>query len=271
MVERCKLGRFTKPEGGSAYLKLVPGMMGRCKNRVALSVIIPAYNEANRIGKTLNNVLAYSSAHFPSFEVIVEDDGSLDDTRRIVEGLQAKNPGLCLSSVRHNRGKGFSVREGVLASSGGLVLFMDADNSTDISEIEKLLPFMRSGHQVAIGSRALRSPEVELVQAIHRRFMGRTFNFFVKLLIMGEFRDTQCGFKCFTREAADRLFALQKIEGFGFDVELLYLAKREGMKIAEVPVNWYDSSESRVRPIVDSVKMLLDLAKIRLMHRGQDK
>jgi dolichyl-phosphate beta-glucosyltransferase len=162
-----------------------------------------------------------------------------------------------------NRGKGAAVRRGVLESRGAYVLFMDADLSTPIEEVEKLLVYVRGGADVVIGSRGLAESDIRVHQPFPREAMGRIFNVLVRSLLMGGFKDTQCGFKLFTREAAHALFSKQELDGFAFDVEVLLLAKELGYRIREVPVVWYHAPNSKVSPVTDASRMFRDLVKLR--------
>lgn len=254
---------------GAGYLTNFPKLTKGHKSLLDLSVIIPAYNEENRLPVTLRTTLGWLSENLPRFELIVVDDGSQDRTRQVVDYYAKLDPRVRLTAERQNRGKGYSVREGVLLSQGRLVLYMDADNSTPISEIEKFYQALDQGAQVVIGSRALAASQILVHQPWYRETMGKTFNLLVRLFAVRGINDTQCGFKLFTREAADTIFPRQRIKGFSFDVELLFLAQRFGFKIAEVPICWENSPESRVHILFDAVKMFWDLLKIRFYHWGK--
>ena len=234
------------------------------------SVVIPAKNEGERIGFTLEKVFDHMSTNYPNFECIVIDDGSHDNTREVVEGFQRRHPNFGLTPPRINIGKGFSVMQGMLASRGSFAIFMDADSSTPIEMLDRFMPHFDEGCDIVIGSRGLRESDIVLHQPFHREMMGKTYNFFVRWIADLDFKDTQCGFKGFTRKAADRCFQRQRIDGFSFDVELLFLAKRLGLKIAEVPVKWADSPKSTVDPVFDSAKMFAQLFRIRWEHLGED-
>jgi len=230
-----------------------------------LSVVIPAYNEAKRIGPSLARVLDYLQAQTYSAEVVVVYDGSTDDTVNVVEA-QARIAPLPLRVLRNegNRGKGYSVRHGMMASSGQHALFSDADLSTPIEELERLLAPIQAGEaEIAIASRGLAESVLEKRQPIYRELMGRTFNKIVRVLAVPGIADTQCGFKLFTRQAVELVFPYQCTEGFGFDVELLFLARRRGLRIAEIPVHWVDSPASKVHPLKDATGMFLDVLRVR--------
>jgi dolichyl-phosphate beta-glucosyltransferase len=234
-----------------------------------LSIVIPAYNEALRIGRTLDRIDEYLKGYGPSYEIIVVDDGSNDDTAGVVRKAAEKHPAIVLVQNGRNRGKGHSVKQGVLSSRGRFVLMSDADLSTPIEEIGKLFKALEEGYDIAIGSRSVSGSEILKKQAWHRQLMGKTFNKIVRIIAVSGFRDTQCGFKLFTGDAARIVFDRQRIEGFAFDVETLYLAKKMGLRIREVPVVWVNSPDSRVSIFRDPLKMLRDILKIRFYHYRQ--
>jgi len=227
-----------------------------------ISVVIPAYNEEKRLGDTLVRILSYMAEAGHDHEVVVVDDGSRDGTAAVAESFSDR--GVRTLRVPSNRGKGHAVRHGVLQAGRSLVLFSDADLSTPIEELEKLAaPILAGRAQIALGSRAVAGSVIEVSQPFHRVAMGKTFNLLVRLIALPGFHDTQCGFKLFTREAAREVFRRQRLDGFGFDVEILAIARRLGFRIAEVPVRWIDSADTRVRLVRDSSDMLLDLFRIR--------
>ena len=233
--------------------------------RPFLSVIIPAYNEERLIGDTLARVTEFLGAKPFDCEVIVVDDGSKDRTvERALEwsAKEKKVPIRVLENVR-NRGKGFSVRKGFLSAAGEYACFSDADLSTPIAESDKLLKWNEEGFDVTIGSRALKDSQIDLHQPWWREIMGKTFNKIVQLIAIRGIKDTQCGFKCFSRKAYTEVFKRQTIDGFGFDVEALYIAKKLGFKIKEVPVIWVNRIESSVNPILHPIQMLGELFLIR--------
>ena len=228
-----------------------------------LSVIIPAYNEEQRIGNTLRVIQAYLRRQPYAAEIIVVDDGSQDGTASLVRAFDAAPPSIRMFQNGRNRGKGFSVRQGFSHARGEYLLFSDADLSTPIDEAETLLAALQGSCAIAIGSRALPGSRVEVHQPWYRESMGRLFNVLVQALAVPGMHDTQCGFKCFRREAALAICQRMTTERFGFDVEMLYLARRLGYRVREVPVVWRNSPQSRVRVWQDSMFMIHELLRIR--------
>jgi dolichyl-phosphate beta-glucosyltransferase len=241
-------------------------MTDQIEKTIHLSVVIPAYNEENRIGASLEKIRGYLAAKPFASEIIVVDDGSSDRTvavaREALEGRVAHR----VIRLEPNHGKGYAVKTGVLASSGEAVMFSDADCSTPIDELEKFLPRLDEGFDVVIGSRAIPGCDIRVRQPRPRQGMGKFFNRLVRLFVMNGFRDTQCGFKVFRRKAALALFSRLETEGFAFDVEILLLARKLGFRVAEVPVVWCDSPPSRVRIIRSSWQMLKELRRIRSLR-----
>ncbi|HEY2461722.1 MAG TPA: dolichyl-phosphate beta-glucosyltransferase [Candidatus Acidoferrum sp.] len=227
-----------------------------------LSIVIPAYNEEMRLGVTLSQIAAYIRLSRRRTEVIVVDDGSQDRTVAVAESF-GNDIGL-LRVVRNgeNRGKGFSVRHGMLEAAGEIVLFTDADLSAPIEEADKLLMALNSC-DVAIGSRAMDRGLISVHESMFREFAGIIFNQIVRLILRLPFVDTQCGFKAFRRERCVIIFEQQRIERFGFDPELLYLARRHGLRTKEIPVRWAHSPATKVNMLRDSVQMFLDVFVIR--------
>jgi len=231
---------------------------------IELTVVIPAYNEEMRLPKTLPLVISFLDENFTSYEVIVVDDGSSDSTSEVVQKIFGDNPHLVLISYNINQGKGYAVRKGVLAARGKYVLISDADLSTPIEEVWKLLAPLRSGTcDVAIGSRALRDSKIVKYQPIYRMLMGKIFNKFVCLLAVRGIVDTQCGFKCFNSKWGREIFSRSRISGFGFDVEALFVARRLGLAVQEIGVSWCNDPLSKVHPIYHSLQMLRDLMRVR--------
>lgn len=238
-----------------------------------LSVVVPAFNEEKYISKCIAAVRDYLDSAYPDdpgragpdYEVIVVDDGSSDKTVPVVVGLMGpERPWLKLIQNSANRGKGFSVRAGMLAAKRELVLMTDTDLSTPMEEVEALRAALKDGADIAIGSRGLPGSRLEKRQNPLREAMGRTFNLLVRLLSSLPYKDTQCGFKLLTHKVAKDIFGISVVDGFGFDVELLFLARRSGYSIMEIPVRWVNCPDSRVRIIRDSVGMFLELLGIRL-------
>jgi len=231
--------------------------------RPRYSIIIPAYNEGMRVRTTLERVLAYVAEQAWDAEVIAVNDGSRDNTAEIIRSFADRNPRLQLLQNPGNRGKGYSVRNGMLHAQGEILLFSDADLSSPIEEADRLFAALSAGADVAIGSRWLRSDLQTQRQPLYRQLFGRTFNLMLRITLGLNFRDTQCGFKAFTRRAASAIFPLQNIERWGFDPELLYLAKKLGFKVSEIPVAWAHSEGTRISPLRDGTKMFLEMLKIR--------
>jgi glycosyltransferase involved in cell wall biosynthesis len=233
--------------------------------RPELSIIIPSYNEERRLPKALKEIQDYLSARPLRAEVVVVDDGSIDGTAALVENCRGQNPQLRLLSNGRNHGKGFSVRHGMLEARGEIALFTDADLSAPIGEADKLLAALRQdNYDVAIGSRALNRSLIQVHQPPARELAGIIFNFMVRWITGVPFSDTQCGFKAFRCERARIIFKQQRCEGFGFDPEVLFLARRHGLRIIEVPVRWSHDSASKVHVMVDSIRMFAELLIIRL-------
>jgi dolichyl-phosphate beta-glucosyltransferase len=234
------------------------------RRRPWLSVVIPAYNEERRLPATLSAVLADLRGRRRPFEVLVADDGSSDATAGLA---REAGPEVRVLRLPH-RGKGAAVRDGVLASCGDLVLVTDADLSTPIEEVDLLVAALERC-EVAIGSRNVAGARVAVRQRLDRRVMGRVFNLLVRLLLLPGLQDTQCGVKLFRRDVALAVFGRCQSDGFAFDVEALSLARRLGHRVAEVPVEWRNSPDSRVRPLVDVPRMFLELLTIRRRCRAE--
>ena len=227
------------------------------------SIIIPAYNEGHRLGATLERVLNHIAEHRWDAEVIVVNDGSRDNTADLVQARARTNPGVRLIENPGNRGKGYSVRSGMLNARGEILLFTDADLSSPIEQANKLFAAIKAGADIAVGSRWLQPDLQTQRQSLLRQFYGRTFNLALRILLGLKFKDTQCGFKAFSRDSARKLFSMQTIEGWGFDAELLYLADRSGFKIKEVPVVWSDAVGTRINPLRDGLHMIAEVFAIR--------
>ncbi len=239
-------------------------------SEVVLSVVIPVYNESSRLPSTLQAVLGLLQSRSEAFEVVVVDDGSTDDTVELVQRVCREAPEVRLLRHPTNFGKGAAVRNGMLNARGEYILFTDADLSAPIAEAERLLEPLKNGYDVAFGSRGLRPEWISQHQSRFREAAGKLFNLCTRSIAGIDFRDTQCGFKAFRRQAAETIFARQRIPGFGFDVEVLYLARKFGYRVLEVPVHWAHSEGSTVHMLRDSARMFLDLLRIRWNHwRGK--
>jgi dolichyl-phosphate beta-glucosyltransferase len=231
-------------------------------------VIIPARNEGAIIAATVREIAEFFEGHatLALKELIVVDDGSTDGMGRIVEGLAASDPRITLLTNEQNRGKGWSIRRGVLHATGELALFSDADLSTPIDETDRLCAAINEGADVAIASRALRSSKVLKSQPFYRVAMGKIFNLLVQALLLPGIWDSQCGFKLFKAGVGKKTFQAMTIERFSFDVEFLFLAKKAGYVIREIPVRWIDNPDSRVRLSTDALSMMKDLIRIRVRY-----
>lgn len=225
-------------------------------------MVIPAYNEERRLPATLLSVHEYLSKSGRSFEILVVDDGSLDNTAEMVSEFSLTHPHTELLSYSPNQGKGHAVRTGMLAAHGEYVLFNDADGSSPIYECERLLQELKNGADVAIGSRAKPDPERTVKALPYRKYIGNTFNVIVQCLLLPGLMDTQCGFKMFTRKAAQDIFSVAHLNGFAFDVEALYIARLRRYKTVEIPIDWTNVEGSKVNVLVDSPRMLVEVAGI---------
>jgi dolichyl-phosphate beta-glucosyltransferase len=232
------------------------------REALELSIVIPAYNEELRLPATLSSIAAYTRSSKRKIEVIVVDDGSRDKTVAVAEQFRGEIPSLRVVSNGENRGKGHSVRHGMQEARGEIVLFTDADLSAPIEEVEKLLPAMKT-NDVAIGSRAMDRSQITVHESPFREFAGIIFNKIVRLILWLPFVDTQCGFKAFRREACKIIFQQQTIERFGFDPELLYLARHHGLRSVEISVRWGHSPATKVSMMRDSLMMFVDVFAIR--------
>ena len=230
---------------------------------VEYSIVIPAYNESARIGRTLTHVLDCVHKSGWQAEVLVVNDGSLDDTAQVIRGFIAKDPIVKLIENPGNRGKGFSVRNGILHAVGDIVMFTDADLSSPMEEAELLFTAIREGCDIAIGSRWLERKRQTIQQPLYRQFFGRCFNAVTRIIMGLPFADTQCGFKAFRRPVAQTVFQLQRIERWGFDPEILFIAIKRGFSIREVPVTWGHDERSRISYLKDGIKMLEEILYIR--------
>jgi dolichyl-phosphate beta-glucosyltransferase len=228
-----------------------------------LSIVIPCYNEEQRLPRTIEQIERYLRGSGISYELILVDDGSSDGTRRIMDEAAERNHALRLEALPQNRGKGRALAEGVAAARGTEILVTDADLSTPIEELDKLRAELRKGAGVAIASRALKGSRVEVSQPIYRVLMGKAFNLLVQAVLLPGIWDTQCGFKLFSADVAHDAFARLTTDGFGYDPEVLYRAKKRGVRIAEVPVVWRNSAPTKVSPIKSSLDMFKHVVRIR--------
>jgi len=228
-----------------------------------LSVIIPAYNEEKRISTTLLDIDKYLSKQNYDYEIIVVSDGSKDNTVSVVRNLQTKIRNLRLIDNKENHGKGYVVKQGMLEAGGEYRLFMDADNSTTIDHLDKFWPLFKQGYDVIIGSIELKGAKIEEKAAWYRRWLGRISKYIIRVVAgLWKIHDSQRGFKLFTAKAAEAIFSKQTIMRWGFDIEILVLAKKMGFKIKEVPVNWSNPGESKVT-LTSYIKTFQELLKIR--------
>ena len=227
------------------------------------SIVLPAYNVSARIADTLDKILAFDMKRGWNAEIIVVNDGSSDRTGEMVREYARRYPALRLLENPGNRGKGYSVRNGMLHAHGDILLFSDADLSSPIEEADKLFATIAKGADVAIGSRWLDSQLQIQRQPLHRQLFGRIFNLALRVILGLKFKDTQCGFKAFTRRSANAIFTLQKIERWGFDPELLYLARKLAFVVREVPVAWAHREGTRINPLRDGIRMFGEMLKIR--------
>lgn len=234
--------------------------------RPKLSVVIPAYNEEERLSSTLERVILYLEGRGEKFEIVVVDDGSTDQTVEAALLFSRLAP-LKVLKNEENRGKGYSVRRGMLEAKGSLRLFTDADLSTPIEELPKLeRAIFEEGFDIAIASRGLLQSKLPVRQPFWREMLGRTFNLYIQILLLPGIWDTQCGFKLFTAKAAEEVFNRITLEGFGFDFEALYIAKKLGFRIKEVPVTWFHSPKTKVKVLKDGLKMGKEALAVRLKN-----
>ena len=228
-----------------------------------LSIVVPCYNEEERLPRTIEQIERYLEGKDLSYELILVDDGSTDGTRLIMDAAAERNRFVRLEALPRNRGKGRALAEGVAVARGSRILVTDADLSTPIEEIEKLRAEVDKGAGVAIASRAVRGSRVEISQPIYRVLMGKAFNLLVQAVLLPGIWDTQCGFKLFRADVAHDAFANLTTDGFGYDPEVLYRAKKRGVRIAEVPVVWRNSAPTKVSPIKSSLDMFKHVVRVR--------
>lgn len=229
-----------------------------------LSIVFPAYNEARRLPSSLEKTFEFISSSGRSAEVVVVDDGSSDTMVEVIQSQFGHRSDLRIVSYHPNRGKGWAVKTGVLESRGRRVLMSDADLSTPLTDLPVLERAMDNGADLVIGSRAVAGSQVVVAQNVLRQLGGKVFNRLLRTFLLKGLHDTQCGFKLFNREKVGPVFEQMTIERFGFDIEMLFLADRQGLKIAEVPVSWYNSEDTKVNFARDSSQMFIDIFRVRL-------
>ena len=246
---------------------------GALPSPVFLTIVIPAYNEERRLPPTLAKIAAFLRLQSYTSEVLIVENGSTDDTsgvaaRFIRDEVRPDDP-FRVELLHSSPGKGAAVRHGMLAGQGEFLFICDADLAMPIEEIAKFLPpaLKRGSFDIAIASREAPGA-VRIDEPVYRHVMGRVFNFLVRVLAVGGIQDTQCGFKMFTREAVERTFPLQRLDGWSFDVEVLYIARQHGLRLVEIPIRWYYQTDSRVRPVQDTINMVRELIKIRSNGRS---
>jgi dolichyl-phosphate beta-glucosyltransferase len=228
-----------------------------------LSIVVPCFNEEQRLPRTIEQIERYLDGKHADYELILVDDGSADGTRRVMDAAAKEHASVRVEALPHNRGKGRALAVGVEAARGDEILLSDADLSTPIEELEKLQAALDRGAGVAIASRALKASRVEVSQPVYRVLMGKGFNLIVQAVLLPGIWDTQCGFKLFRAEVAHAVFSRLSTDGFGYDPEVLYRARQRGVKIAEVPVVWRNSAETKVSPVRSSLDMLRHVLRVR--------
>jgi dolichyl-phosphate beta-glucosyltransferase len=232
-----------------------------------ITVVIPAYNEARKVEPTINEVKEFLVENGYSFEIIIVDDGSDDNTLNIVKRYKAINSmeNIIILENNPNRGKGYAVRRGIMEANGDYVLFMDADNSTRIFEMEKMLPYFENRYDVVIGSRRLKniSGDITIDQPFLRHFLGEIYIYLSRLFFKVSVRDYNCGFKIFRKNVAKKIFSKQQMDDWSFDIETLFLVEKYNFKIKEIPVNWKHCEDSKVSPVLDGIKSFISLFKIK--------
>jgi len=240
------------------------------KRRVdSLTIVIPAYNESGRLPSSLEKIVAWAQSQTITVDLLIVDDGSTDGTAEEAQKALADRLPLTILTNSPNRGKGFSVRRGMLQAQGDCALFTDADLSTPIEEADRLLAAIEEGADIAIGSRATEGAVIDVHQPWWREAAGKLFGILVGALILPGIRDSQCGFKCFRRETTQLLFAVQTLDGWAFDVEILLAARKYGFTVAQVPVHWANDPATKVRMLTDGPRMILDMVRAKWRHRGR--
>ena len=231
-----------------------------------MSIVIPAYNEESRIAASLEKIAEYLGSQTYTYETIIVDDGSIDGTLKLCRAFASAHPWLKVIHCETNHGKGSAVREGIIKAAGDYVLICDADLATPIEELDGFWRFIEDGADIVIASRPLKASHLVKRQPIYREFAGRALNLAVQAMAVRGIHDTQCGFKLFRREAAQRIFTLCRLDGWGFDIEALHIAQKLGFRIKEAPVHWRHMPGSKVSLLRDGACMLIDLFKIRFRH-----
>jgi dolichyl-phosphate beta-glucosyltransferase len=232
-------------------------------DRPTLSIVIPCYNEEQRLPRTIESIERFLAGRHLAYELILVDDGSADGTRRVMDAAAERNGSVRVEALPQNRGKGRALAVGVAAARAEEILITDADLSTPIEELDKLQAALDRGAGIAIASRALKASRVEVSQPVYRVLMGKGFNLIVQAVLLPGIWDTQCGFKLFRAAVAREAFQHLSTDGFGYDPEVLYLARRRGVKIAEVPVVWRNSAPTKVSPVRSSLDMLKHVLRVR--------
>lgn len=234
---------------------------------IDISIVIPAYNEANRLPSFLEKLIAHCNNSTMRYEIIVFDDGSNDNTSEAIQKYKTTFPNLHIMGIHRNRGKGYAVKKGLLSAQGKVCGFLDADGSVQPQEIEKNIHYiLDDGYDIFIGSRAKLAHEQIIEAKWYRILIGTVFNFFLNSFLFKEFRDTQCGFKLFRREVIEPLFSRSYLQGFGFDIEILYLAHKIGYKVKEGPVSWHHVDGSKINLVTDSISMFFNILQVRNWH-----
>ena len=233
-----------------------------------LSIIVPAYNEANRITESLKGICHYLAQKPYTYEILIVDDGSTDNTLEVCRAFAANQPSLKVIHYPVNQGKGFAVRTGMMEAAGENLLLCDADLATPMEELDKFWDYRNDGFGIVIASRPLKESHLVRHQPFYREWAGRAFNHVVQTFAVKGIHDTQCGFKLFSRETARAIFPICFLKGWAFDMEVLHLAQRMGFRIKEAPVHWYHRPGSKVHLVRDGMRMLADILRIRLRHRN---
>lgn len=249
---------------GKSYKPYKSHLTDMRNEKIDISVVIPAFNEAERLPSFLRQVISYCIKSKKIYEIIIVDDGSTDNTFEAASSYKTEFSNLSVIRIKKNMGKGYAVKEGILKSNGEICLFLDADGSVSPEEIEKNIPYiLEEDYDIFIGSRALKNEAQVLEVRWYRKILGLLFNFFVLLFLLRDIKDTLCGLKMFKKEVAKSLFSKNRIKGFGFDIEILYLASKMGCRIKEGPISWHYAKGSKVNLFIDPIKMFLNIFHVR--------